>query len=371
MSRSKEHNSAFVISRNELTSLLGQLQVEGYRVIGPQVEQGCIRYRTLEDATQLPWGYRDQQQPGRYHIESMGSDRAFAWANGPEALKPLFFSPQERLWQVEKSGDGLAFRESLPESERLAIIGVRACDLAALNVHDQHFLHGVEPDSHYARRRENVLLIAVNCSHPAATCFCAATGDGPNASGGYDLLLDELNEGYVVTPGSAAGNTLLQTLPLGAVLATQQQQLDKQRVDAAKQQRTLPQQNLSKQLSPIAESARWQQVADRCLACGNCTAVCPTCFCHSEHDVPQLDGRGSEHLRQWDSCFSADHSMLHGIAVRAETVHRYRQWLTHKFDHWHQQYGRSGCVGCGRCITWCPVGIDITEELGTLCGGEV
>jgi ferredoxin len=352
-----------------LELLLQRLSEQGFGTIGPRVEQGTILYRSLESAEALPWGDREQQQPASYRLKCEDEQRAFAWANGPQALKPLFFAPQESLWQVEKRGNGMVFHESLPEAERLAIIGVRACDLAALTIHDQHFLHGVEADRHYAQRRQSTFIIAVNCSHPAATCFCAATGDGPNAESGYDLLLDELDDGYLVKAGSMEGGELLLSLSLEAATAVQCEQASEQRRCASKQQRKLPQQNLSGKLSAKSDASHWQQIAERCLACGNCTAVCPTCFCHSEHDHPQLDGSSSEHVREWDSCFSADHSMLHGTPVRAETAHRYRQWLTHKFDHWHQQYGRSGCVGCGRCITWCPVGIDVTEELQVLCAG--
>lgn len=361
------------LSRQGLEQLLQQLAAAGHRLIGPQFEQGAILYRTLESAAQLPWGQSDVQQPGSYRLRAAGHQRAFGWANGPQGLKPLFFAPQESLWRVEISDSGLAFSESLPPAEPLAIIGVRACDLAALAIQDQHFLQRVERDHHYARRRENTFIIAVNCSHPAATCFCAATGDGPNAEAGYDLLLDELDEldeGFLIRSGSDAGRLLLDTLPLSEVTPAQHDAVREQRVKAAQQQRTLPQQNLHGLLSAAVDSPQWQAIAERCLACGNCTSVCPSCFCHSEHDLPQLDGGSSEHIRQWDSCFSADHSMLHGIPVRAETAHRYRQWLTHKFDHWHQQFGRSGCVGCGRCISWCPVGIDVTEELAILCGGE-
>jgi sulfhydrogenase subunit beta (sulfur reductase) len=357
------------LSRQGLEQLLTGL-VADHRLIGPRIEQGAVQYRPLQDAAQLPWGVRVEQQPGSYRLQQQGSSRAFAWANGPQALKPLLFAPQESLWRVVRTKEGLSFSETLPAPERLAVIGVRSCDLAALALQDNHFLQGAEPDPHYARRRASLFIVAVNCSHPAATCFCAASGDGPSANSGFDLLLDELDEGFLLTSGSEAGHRLLAALPLSGATPAQRQQVEAQRRAAAEQQRVLPSHSLSGRLLALASSPHWQQIAERCLSCGNCTAVCPTCFCHSEHDAPQLDGEGSEHLRQWDSCFSAGHSLLHGTPVRAATAHRYRQWLSHKFDSWHQQFGRSGCVGCGRCITWCPVGIDVTEELHALCGDE-
>ena len=118
------------------------------------------------------------------------------------------------------------------------------------------------------------------------------------------------------------------------------------------------------------EHPRWDDVATRCLSCTNCTLVCPTCFCSSVEDVTDLAGEGAERNRVWDSCFSVDHSYIHGGSIRPSGRSRYRQWLTHKFGTWHDQFGTSGCVGCGRCITWCPVAIDVTEELAAIRADE-
>ena len=114
------------------------------------------------------------------------------------------------------------------------------------------------------------------------------------------------------------------------------------------------------------EHPRWDEVSERCLTCGNCTMVCPTCFCTSVEDVTDLTGEEAERWREWDSCFSLDFSYVVGGSVRSSSRSRYRQWMTHKLGTWWDQFGSSGCVGCGRCITWCPVGIDVTEELANL-----
>jgi Fe-S-cluster-containing hydrogenase component 2 len=108
---------------------------------------------------------------------------------------------------------------------------------------------------------------------------------------------------------------------------------------------------------------RWDNVAQRCLTCANCTMVCPTCFCTTVEDVSDVTGSHAERWRKWDSCFSQNFSYIHGGSVRSSAKSRYRQWMTHKLASWIDQFGSSGCVGCGRCITWCPVGIDITEEV--------
>jgi len=357
------------LPRTALARLLDVLTQAGYRCVGPQVRDGAIVYDTLRDVQDLPHGVHDRQAPGAYRIETSASPRCFAWATGPQALKPLLFAPQETLWRAERDVQGaLRFVETAPASEALAVIGVRACDLAALRLHDQHFLAGTRPDPAYRARRASLLLVAVHCTHPADTCFCASTGDGPRATHSFDLALSELDDGFLVQAGSDAGQRIATSLPLESASATRQRAAESEIDNSMRvQTRRLPSRNLRASLFASLEHPRWQEVANRCLSCGNCTSVCPTCFCYRELDEPVLDGMTSAHSRQWDSCFTQGHSYIHGLTVHAGTRERYRQWLTHKLGGWHDQYGRSGCVGCGRCISWCPVGIDITEEAAAIC----
>jgi len=359
------------LPHSALQHLFDVLQHAGYEIHAPRVREGAIVYSTTTSAAELPWGVSDAQAPGRYRLESGAQSLAFAWANGPQALKPLLFAPTETLWRVQRDDSGdLQFAPVTPQVQARAVIGVRPCDLAALAIHDAHFL-AKEGDGYYRARRDKLFLVAVNCSHPAATCFCASTGDGPAAEQGFDLVLDELDEGFLLQAGSGAGRELLERLETEAANEAQHQAVRQQQQQAAgQQQRALPSRHLQVPLFANLTHPRWQAVGERCLACGNCTAVCPTCFCHSEQERPALDGNSSEHVREWDSCFTPGHSYIHGMVIRAETPQRYRQWLTHKLGSWHEQYGRSGCVGCGRCISWCPVGIDITEEAAAICGGE-
>lgn len=360
--------------RSALQTLIEILGERGYRVIGPRVRDGAIVYEDVSAAADLPRGWHDAQAPGSYRLTGSDSGLYFAWANGPQAIKPYLFAPREPLWRAKRVDGRLEIQPILPEPRPLAFLGVRPCDLAALGVQDKLFLGGPQVDPYYATRGEEMLLIAVNCSHPAATCFCVSTGDGPRAGAGFDLALTELEEGFVADVGSVEGQALLDLLP--ATPATEQQvalahaQLERA---AHSQTRGLPGRNLRAALFDNLEHARWDEVAARCLACGNCTMVCPTCFCHAEHEVPAINGSESVHEREWDSCFTAGHGYIHGFQVRPETKHRYRQWLTHKLGSWHEQFGRSGCVGCGRCIAWCPVGIDITEEARAIAveGGDV
>ena len=361
-----------LISRKHLSALIPVLQQAGYRCVGPQLRDGTIVYDTVSSLDPFPRGYRDRQAPGAYRLEADDSNYLFSWANGPQALKPFLFTPREPLWQSERRADGsLRFSAVNTTDEAIAVIGVRACDLAALALQDAHFLRQPDPDPYYAARRKGLFLVAVNCTHPADTCFCASTGDGPAVTGGCDLLLSEFAAGFLIAAASERGRQILTQLE--TVAATSEQVVKAEAAVSAgiqAQSRRLPAGNLQERLFANLDHSRWHDVAARCLSCGNCTAVCPTCFCYSEHDEAALKGDLSSHYREWDSCFSQGHSAIHGIVIRADTHSRYRQWLTHKLGGWQQQYGRSGCVGCGRCISWCPVGIDITEEAAAVCTGE-
>ena len=361
----------------KLQSLIALLESDGYHCIGPRVRDETIVYDTLTDVADLPRGYTSKQQPGEYRLQKNDSERLFDWANGAQAIKPHLFKAEETLWTVSRNAEGkLDFRESVPEAEKIAVLGARACDIAALYIQDKHFLQSNYKDPAYLARRQELFIVAVNCTTSAATCFCASTGDGPRATSGFDLALTEISGGFLFEAHSVHGQTkfdqLVQLEKLERATCQQEEEAGQAIENAAAQQdRSLPSHNLHDELFTNLDHPHWEELAQSCLSCGNCTAVCPTCFCHTELDRGDLNLDHSEHVRQWDSCFSQQHSYIHGITIRADTRTRYRQWLTHKLASWHEQYGRSGCVGCGRCISWCPVGIDLTEVVDKICtGGE-
>lgn len=352
------------LARLRMDELLALLRARGFRVKGPRLADGAIVYDDIKTSKELPAGISVYQEAGQYLVAHSETTRWFAWANGPQALKPLLFQARETLWRVQRDEHGkLAFESVLPQVQPLAVVGVRACDIAALHLQDQHFLRQSFPDVHYARRREQLALIALNCTHPAVTCFCASTDDGPAATFGFDWAMTELDHGFIVNAGSARGTEWVNALQLDDA-SSNDIQLAQAQVDAAarNQTRSLPRQQRAQRLLAVMEHPQWDDVAERCLSCGNCTSVCPTCFCSNVAAQTHTSLETSSQVREWDSCFTAQHSSMHGTVVRADTRLRYRQWLIHKLATWETQYGRSGCVGCGRCINWCPVGIDLTVE---------
>jgi len=357
-------NEALRLPKAHLQRLIDRLWEQGFRVLGPVPRNGGVVFDEVCRVADMPVGLREEQAPGRYRLVDGVPGEVFGVVNGPGSLKPSFFAPEEPLLEIRRERKGFSVAEVQPAAPRLAFLGVRACDLAALAVQDRIFLYDRVRDTHYATRRDGVLLIAANCTRAAATCFCVSMGTGPQAKQGFDLALTELDEAFVLRSGSAAGEAVIADLTLQTASAAESADAATRiAACAAGMQRQLDTSDLPRLLYDEAENPRWDDVARRCLSCTNCTMVCPTCFCHTVVDVTEIEGNMSQRVRQWDSCFSYEHAHIHGKNFRPHIRDRYRQWLTHKLASWIDQFGTSGCVGCGRCITWCPVGIDLTEEV--------
>ena len=357
------------LPREQLQRLLDALLARGYRVLGPVVRDAALHFEEVEGAAELAVGWRDEQEPGRYRLEQTDASQWFGVVHGPGGIKRHVFAPREPLLQIEMDGPGQGFRAQalIPEPPPTALLGVRACDLAGLAMQDRIFLHDRFPDPHYAARRAGLLLIAVGCTRAVSTCFCASMGTGPAPTGHYDVALTEMENGFVARAGSDAGRDLLAALALArAGAAVLGRESDAYASCAGAMSRSLPRETLRDLLYENLSHPRFDEVAARCLSCANCTMVCPTCFCHDVRDEPSLDGTSSVRVRDWDSCFNPEHAQVHGLNFRPHVRERYRQWLVHKLASWVDQFGASGCVGCGRCISWCPVGIDLTEEVAAI-----
>lgn len=362
---------ARLLEAADLDRLHGALRDAGYRVIGPTVRDGAIVLAELGSAADLPFGWGVSLEPGGYRIRPRDDTAAFGHSAGPQSWKQFLHPPREKLWSARRAGDGFEVETAGEQAPRLAFVGVRPCDLRAIQIQDQVLGRGEHAGSRYAARRAGVFIVAVNCTEPGETCFCTSMGAGPEAGPGYDLALTEMTgEGthrFLVDVGSPAGADMLTGVPTRPADEASADHARTAVAEAAgKMGRSMPAGILHELMAASADAARWDDVASRCLTCGNCTMACPTCFCTSVEDVTDLSGDHAERWQSWASCFDLDFSYLHGGAVRSSPRSRYRQWLTHKVGTWHDQFGSSGCVGCGRCIVWCPVGIDLTEEVAAL-----
>jgi sulfhydrogenase subunit beta (sulfur reductase) len=365
-----------VIDLTALGRLIESLQTRGYQVVGPQIRDSAIVYDTLERLEDLPVGWQDDQAPGRYRVAKNGASSVFGYAVGPHSWKKYLNPPEVRLTRAEGSGQEFRILGNGGQRDggKHALIGVRPCDLAAISIQDRVFMGDRFTEPEYAARRNGLFVVAVQCTRPSASCFCTSMNTGPLAKHGFDLALTEVTDGespsFVVETGSEAGAEVLADLkPHKAAAKLVRQAEETVKSAAASISRRIDTRDIRELLYQNFEHARWDDVAARCLSCGNCTMACPTCFCSTVEDSSDVAGRQAERWRRWDSCFVQSFSYIHGGSVRMSARSRYRQWLTHKLAAWIDQFGTSGCVGCGRCITWCPVGIDITQEVAAIRGG--
>ena len=359
-------SQALVIEADRLDSLIKALRKSGYKTIGPKARDGAVVLEEISGADELPIGLVDDQQPGAYRLSKAKKPAYFDFTHGSQTWKRYLFPPKEKLWTAQKTDNGFVV-EAEVDAPKYAFIGVRACELAAIQIQDKVFVDGEHTATGYKARRDKALIIALNCRRAGGTCFCTSMNTGPKVKDGYDLALTELTKKdshvFLVEAGSDQGEKILARLDGRPAVADDFKAAKKAVSKAAKSMGRDMLPDAAKILADNLESPRWQDIAKRCLDCANCTLVCPTCFCNTTSDTTSLDGQTAERWRQWDSCFTLDFSYIHGGAIRRDGAQRYRQWMTHKLSTWHDQFGVSGCVGCGRCITWCPVGIDITAEV--------
>jgi NAD(P)H-flavin reductase/formate hydrogenlyase subunit 6/NADH:ubiquinone oxidoreductase subunit I len=356
------------LARADLGRLFDALHAEGYRVIGPTLRNSAIVYDEIEGPADLPMGWTDEQAPGRYRLARRDDDAYFGYVVGPHSWKARLFPSREPLFQARRRPDGrVGFDPVIPEEPKEAFLGVRACEVAAIEVQDRVFLEGPLAEPRYAARRRGAFLVGVSCLEPGDLCFCVSTGTGPRVDRGVDLSMVELPSVFLLEAGTDRGRAILERLPARPATEGELRGFDEGIREArGRMGRAMDTRDLPELLFGNLDHPRWEAVAQRCLACGNCTSVCPTCFCASAHEESDLTGSVSSRVRTWDSCFSEEHAAIHGANVRPTTADRYRQWLTHKVGSWVAQFGTSGCVGCGRCIAWCPVGIDLTEEIAAI-----
>ncbi len=362
-----------VIDIEGVAHLITSLRGRGYQVVGPTLRDSAITYDILNKLEDLPAGWTDEQAAGCYRLKKRDDRALFAYTVGPQSWKKFLHPPELPLFEVQHAGGNFRILNNGSAPARYAFLGARACELAAIAVQDRVFLEGPFTDPHYAELRRNLFVVAVNCTQAGPNCFCVSMRTGPGARQGFDLALTELMDGnrqvFVVETGTEAGEEVLRDLHAAEAPSELCRQADEAVDRASEQTRQMGTAGIRDLLYENFDHAEWDNVAARCLSCANCTMVCPTCFCTTVDDVSDVTGEHAGRWRRWDSCFTQSFSYIHGGSVRTSAKSRFRQWMTHKLASWIDQFGTSGCVGCGRCITWCPVGIDITEEVRAIRGG--
>jgi sulfhydrogenase subunit beta (sulfur reductase) len=354
------------LPKTELDLLLADLRKNGYQTVGPHLQDESIAYTKIDGLMDLPRGILSEQNPASYRMIQTGRDRYFDFIPANQSWKQFLFPPRHTLFSAVKEARWRLVENNEP-APRYALIGVRACELAAINIQDRIFLRSDFNDPIYRLRREGLFILAVNCLDPDATCFCVSMGTGPRHTAGFDLCVTELDEVFLVEVGSELGRSLLadRTFDLPSAFVQNAAYLALEQAGRS-MGRTMDTSDLPDLLTGNLDADRWNVVSRRCLSCTNCTLVCPTCFCWDATDQVDILGKSTRRERVWDSCFNPNYSFVVGGNTRPNIRSRYRQWLTHKLSAWKNQFDVLGCVGCGRCITWCPAGIDITEEIAAI-----
>jgi sulfhydrogenase subunit beta (sulfur reductase) len=366
-------DARLVIERAGLDRLLDVLREAGYRILGPRVGGGAVVHGDIASVADLPVGQSSEQAPGRYRFKTRDDGAVFGFGNGAHSWKQFLHPPSVRLFRARREGAHVTIVPDEPASEKVAFLGVRPCDLQAIARLDQVLADRAHADEGYRLRRAGVFIVVANCTEAGGTCFCASLGTGPRATSGFDLALTEVivrdRHYFVVDVASDAAAQMMAAVPAREAgdqeLAEAAEAVDRA---AAGMGRAVDTADLPGRLARTQEAPAWDECARACLSCANCTMVCPTCFCTTVADSRAPAGDEAERSQQWDSCFTAEFSYVHSGVARQSPPARYRQWLTHKFSNWVGQFGAFGCVGCGRCITWCPVGIDVTVELRRVVG---
>lgn len=364
-------NKSVTLQVKDFQSLIDKLISLGYQTIAPTIRDNTVVYDQITKINELPIGWLDVQEGGSYHLTKSSQESFFSYTVAANSWKKFLHPPKVRLWQIRRKNKSMEFLKEEKEPSKLAFIGVRACELTAIGIQDRVFLKDKFIDPIYQERRKGLFIIAVNCARAVNTCFCASMNSGPKAIDGYDLALTEVFQKgkhfFLVDIATERGSEILKDIPHKKA-TPQEQKIAQDIVENTSQQmgRVLDTTNIKELLYQNYENPSWDEVASRCLSCGNCTMACPTCFCTNVEDTTDLTGEIAERWRSWDSCFTMDFSYIHGGSIRPSTKARYRQWMVHKLAAWIDQFDTSGCVGCGRCITWCPVGIDITQQIKTI-----
>jgi sulfhydrogenase subunit beta (sulfur reductase) len=327
-----------ILLKAQLPKLIEELR-KNYRVLAPVKDNGFYVYKAISSADEVDLDFANTKIPP----------------------KEIFFPRSEVLFTYKRSDNGIELIEPESPAEKQIILGIRGCDAQSFLLLDKFFAYGKFDDPYFAQRREKTLLIGLACNDPRSTCFCTSVGGSPFSEAGLDITLTDLGEKYLVKSLNVKGNELLGQISWledanerDIFDATQ---LTKKALAAIKEE--LPIEKLNKKFGEVFdEDAFWLQFSQKCIGCGSCSFLCPTCHCFDV--VDEESSTGGKRIRLWDTC-QFPLFTLHGSGhnPRPTGRQRLRQRVMHKFNYYPKILSEIGCVGCGRCILACPVNQDI------------
>lgn len=336
----------FTLNKSDLIEILNDLINRGYLVYGPTQNEGYIKIHNGNDI----------------NLDGIGVNKTI--------LKQILYPNRDVLYEYNFENSDIKIIDHLNKlvDQHQIIVGLRACDLRAIEILDRVFM-GKYEDIYYKTRRENTILIGVQCTDMGDKCFCYFVGSGPEIRNNYDLSLTDIGSKYLVEAGSIKGFSIVKEYRDYFLIAKKEDiSLKKEVVDKLIDKfKKLEYHNIDdiiENLDKLFESRMWSEYAERCLACGRCNYVCPTCNCFDIIDVINDDFKGGKRVRIWDSChFLGFTRVTSGEIFRRERRSRIRQRIYHKYYYSIYEIGDVSCVGCGRCIEVCKANIDIRDIL--------
>ena len=347
----------FIGGLRELELLMRFLQREfnGAKLYGYKLQNGNVVFGELASVSDLPLGVVDEQKPGYYRLL-----QGFRFRHCMDSPKRFLLPPEHLLVTISSSYDVIKVEDDV---EPVILFGIKPCDLKAIEILDR-IIYGRNPV--YTKRRDSVKAVVVEeCLEPGETCFCAAVNSGPTASRGFDIAYARLRQDlFIFRYGSPLGEKILSRIGLREASEEHVKKylelVDKAR--ALMMARIPPIKDIGELLRKRASDKKfWEDESMNCVGCGNCNYVCPTCFCIEIDD--RVEGNVSRRVAIWAGCRTYTYGLVAGGHFRRDLYTRYRHFILHKFVFYPIQVGDVGCVGCGRCITWCPMGIDMRDTL--------
>jgi sulfhydrogenase subunit beta (sulfur reductase) len=336
-----------ILQKKDLGKFVENLKKD-HEVIGPKRKAEGYIFDYIDDSGELALDYTTTMLPP----------------------KKIFFPPREPLYSYEKVGEEVVIKDLSEKWKKKRILfGVHSCDINALLILDGVF-GGKLKDQLYLNRRRNTLIIGMNCRSPGENCFCDAMTTGPTIKKGYDLLLTDIGDKYYVQVGSKAGEKLLSRDLFRTATKADRKKMEAEVIRVKnKLQSDFGIDKLGEKMKGKFWSKLWEAQTKKCVLCGACNFVCPTCYCFDVVDETDLAGKKGQRVRVWDTCHFKDFATVAGgINFRGGKVPRVKQRLYHKLCYSTEQRGVYDCVGCGRCIQFCPAKIDIREIIKDVQG---